>query len=97
MSCVLSCHALQPKRVRTVWSGVAVAAPGPVLGRDREGAIIAPAPVDYVSWTERVATFAKSPDLAAPRRTIWLSGKMSPRAKQEFEVLGWTVQEGTAS
>jgi hypothetical protein len=70
----------------------AIAAPGPVIGRDRDGALILPAPVDYVSWTERIASFATSPDLKASQRTVWLSGKMSPRAKKEFEVLGWTVQ-----
>ncbi len=71
----------------------AIAAPGPILGRDRDGTLVAPAPVDYISWTERVASFATSPDLKAAQRTVLLSGKMSPRAKKEFEALGWTVQE----
>jgi len=26
-----------------------------------------------------------------------LTGKMSPRAKKEFEALGWTVREGIGS
>jgi hypothetical protein len=73
----------------------AVAAPGPLIGRDRDGALILPAPVDYVSWTERVASFAQSPTFpAVPQRTLWLAGKMSPRAKKEFEALGWTLREG---
>jgi hypothetical protein len=59
--------------------------------------LILPAPVDYVSWTERIASFATSPDLKASQRTVWLSGKMSPRARKEFEALGWAVQKGTAS
>jgi hypothetical protein len=75
----------------------ALAALGPVIGRNRDGAIILPAPVDYVSWTERIASFATNPDLKAEQRTVLLSGKMSPRAKKEFAALGWTVQEGTAS
>jgi hypothetical protein len=74
---------------------VALATPGPVIGRDRDGTVIVPAPVDYVSWTERIAQFATSPTLAAPQRSIWLTGKMSPRAKQEFAGLGWTVREST--
>jgi hypothetical protein len=74
----------------------AVVAPGPVIGRNRDGVLILPAPVDYISWTERVASFATSPDLKASQRTILLSGKMSPRAGKEFEALGWTVRE-TAS
>jgi hypothetical protein len=72
------------------------AAPGPVIARDQDGALILPAPVDYVSWSERVAYFAKSPKLqAAPQRTLWLVGQMSPRAKKEFAANGWTVHEGT--
>jgi hypothetical protein len=71
----------------------AVAAPGPLIGQDRDGMLILPAPVDYVSWTERVASFAKSPSfLAVPQRTLWLVGQMSPRANKEFAANGWTVQ-----
>jgi len=73
----------------------ALAAPGPVIGRDRDGTVIVPAPVDYVSWTEGIAQFATSPTLEAPQRSIWLTGKMSPRAKREFAGLGWTVREST--
>jgi len=51
--------------------------------------------VDYVSWTERVASFAKNPEfLAIPQRTLWITGKLSPRAKKELEAAGWTVHEG---
>jgi hypothetical protein len=75
----------------------AVAAPGPLIGRDRDGVLILPAPVDYVSWTERVASFAKSPGfLAVPQRMLWITGQMSPRAKQEFAANGWTIHEGAA-
>jgi len=73
----------------------AVAAPGALIARDRDGALILPAPVDYISWTERVAYFAKSPELqAVPQRTLWITGQMSPRAKKEFTANGWTIQEG---
>jgi hypothetical protein len=52
--------------------------------------------VDYVSWTERIASFAKSPDfLAVPQRTLWISGQMSSRAKRDFETLGWTLRIDT--
>jgi hypothetical protein len=29
----------------------------------------------------------------AVERSIWLPGKMSPRARREFEALGWKVNE----
>jgi hypothetical protein len=73
----------------------AMAAPGPVIARDQDGALIIPAPVDYLSWTERVAAFAKHPSFQAARqRTVWISGQISPRAKREFEANGWTIHEG---
>ncbi len=73
----------------------ALAAPGLLIARDREGTLLLPAPVDYVSWTERVASFAKNPEfLAIPQRTLWITGKLSPRAKKELEATGWTVHEG---
>ncbi len=34
------------------------------------------------------STFARAQDLKA------ITGKMSPRAKREFEALGWKVHEG---
>ena len=76
---------------------MAIAAPGPVLGRDRDGTLVAPAPVDYVSWTERIAGFAGSEDLKAAQWTVLLTRKMSPRAKKEFEALDCTVREGIGS
>jgi len=54
-----------------------------------------PAEVDYVSWTKRVAYFANRPDLASPKRGVWLSGQMSPLAKKNFQALGWVVNEKT--
>jgi hypothetical protein len=73
----------------------AMAAPGPVMARDQDGALVLPAPVDYVAWTERVASFATHPSFQAARqRQLWLSGQMSPRAKQCFEANGWTIRAG---
>jgi len=73
----------------------AVAAPGAVIARDQNDALILPAPVDYLSWTERVAYFAKNPKLqGSPQRILWITGGMSPRAKQEFAANGWTIHEG---
>ena len=74
-----------------------VSARGTVVGRERGGAVVVPGPVDYVAWTEKVAGFARREDLAAPTRSLWLTGRMSPRARKEFEALGWTVHEGGAT
>jgi hypothetical protein len=70
-----------------------VDAPGPLIARTRDGAILVPAPLDYVPWTQAVATFARRPDLKAKNRTAWLTGRLSPRAKREFAAARWTIQE----
>lgn len=72
---------------------IKIIARGTVIGRDRAGVIIVPAEVDYVSWTNRAAYFANRPDLASPKRSVWLSGQMSPLAKTNFQSLGWVVNE----
>jgi hypothetical protein len=68
---------------------------GTIIGRDRTGALIVPAELDYVVWTKRMAFFANRPDLAARKRTIWLSGKASPLAQRNFESLGWTIEQNS--
>jgi len=66
---------------------------GTIFGRDRSGVLIIPVEVDYVVWTPRTAYFASRPDLVAQKRAIWLSGKMSPLAKKNFESRGWRINE----
>ena len=70
-----------------------VTAPGPIIARTVTGALLVPAPVDYLAWTQRTARFAQRDDLKASQRTAWLSGQMSPRARKQFEGQGWTVFE----
>jgi hypothetical protein len=67
---------------------------GPVVGRDAKGAVVVPAPVDYVAWTQRVGEFARRSDLKAQQRGVWLTGELSPRARREFEAAGWAMHEG---
>ncbi len=65
-----------------------------IIGQDQNGAIIAQAPVDYVSWTQLVADFANRPDLRKSRRTLWVTGQLSLAAKRNFQTAGWAVVEG---
>lgn len=72
-----------------------VIAKGTIIGRDRSGVLIVPVEADYVVWTKRASYFANRPDLATPKRSIWLSGRMSPLATKNFESLGWAIKENT--
>jgi hypothetical protein len=74
-----------------------VKAGGTVIGVTPAGHLVVPAPVDYVSWTERIGSFAERPDLKGARRTIWLTGRMSGAAHRGFTRLGWTLQEAPSS
>ena len=65
-----------------------------IIGQDVNGTIVAQAPVDYVSWIQLVSDFANRPDLKGKKRTLWVTGQLSPMAKQKFQAAGWKVAEG---
>jgi len=72
-----------------------IQAPGVLVARDQNGAVIIPAPVDYLSWTQRIAGFATDPQLLAMQnRVLWITGKMTPLARQQLAANGWSVREG---
>jgi len=66
---------------------------GILIGRTRDDGVVVAAPVDYVAWTQNVATFAHRADLKTTVRGIVTPGRFSPRAKKEFAALGWTIHE----
>ena len=70
---------------------------GTVIGITPAGGVVVPAPVDYLSWTDRVGAFAARSDLRAARRGLWLTGRMSGAAQQGFAARGWTVHDVTLS
>ena len=74
-----------------------VKAQGTVIGVTPAGSLVVPAPVDYLSWTERIGGFAERPDLKNSRRTIWLTGRMSGAAHRGLTSLGWTLHEFSSS
>jgi hypothetical protein len=71
---------------------------GVLVAHDQNGTVMVPAPVDYVSWTERIAGFATDPELLGlQNRVLWITGKMTPLARQQFIPNGWTLREGLPS
>jgi hypothetical protein len=65
----------------------------------KDRALVVMLPVDYLFWTSRVARVAQALTASVPsrphiaRRELWIAGHVSPRARQEFEAIGWTVYE----
>ena len=70
-----------------------VMAPGPIIGRTAGGALVVPAPVDYIAWTERVARISQRDDLKTAGPTALVSGRVSPSAMKEVTALGWKVNQ----
>jgi hypothetical protein len=91
---VTSLHMLgQWGRERSPITGIQ--APGIIVAHDQNGTVIIPAPVDYVSWTQRIAGFATDPELLGLKnRLVWITGKMTPLARQQLTANGWTLREG---
>lgn len=68
--------------------------PGVLVARDQNGTVIVPAPVDYVSWTPRIAGFVTTPALLAlQHRVLWIPAKMTPLARQQLTANGWSIHE----
>jgi hypothetical protein len=67
---------------------------GLLLAHDQNGNAIVPAPIDYLSWTPRIAGFATDPSLiAVQNRVLWIPTKMTPLARQQLIVNGWSVHD----
>jgi hypothetical protein len=64
------------------------------------GGIIVPGVFDSVYWTEQVAGYEATLHAALPEGAkdlqIWVSGDVSPRARNELTMRGWTVHDRAA-
>ncbi|MGZ6243988.1 MAG: hypothetical protein ACXWN9_15575, partial [Candidatus Binataceae bacterium] len=71
-----------------------IQAPGVLVAHDQNGAVIVPAPIDYLSWTPRIAAFGTTPTLLAlHHRVLWIPTKMTPLARKQLEANGWSIHE----
>lgn len=72
-----------------------IRAEGVLVAHDRNGKTIVPAPIDYLSWTQRIAGFATDPGLLAlHNRVLLLPTQMTPLARQQLAANGWQIQQG---
>lgn len=60
-------------------------------GVTSDGVVEIVAPVDYISWTPKIANFARSPKMPQVRYRALVYGKISPTAKAGFEAAKWEV------
>jgi len=67
---------------------------GVIVGTDQNGGTIVPAPVDFLSWTPRIAGFATDPAmLAMPKRVLWIPAPTTALAHQQLIANGWLVYQ----
>lgn len=57
----------------------------------RAGGLVLPGPIDYLSDIPVVSEFVRRPDLPAGQRDLFVTGRVSPLAQEEFTRAGWTV------
>ncbi len=58
-----------------------------------EGRVVVTAPVDFVTWTEKISEFAHREDLIPYRPVVFLTGIVSFRVRSEMQKAGWEVRE----
>ena len=70
-----------------------VSAPGPILAHSAAGVLVLPMPVDYVSWIEPLGRTVVLPELQAPDKLMFLSGRTSRLARTNLVSRGWRIDE----
>jgi len=64
---------------------------GTVIATSKDGERVVTAPIDYLSWNQEVATFLRNKDLQAERKSVYLAGGLSKRARNQLQQAGWQV------
>jgi hypothetical protein len=64
-----------------------------IAGETRGGALILPAPLDYIPWVKSTEELARREDFKSAERWLLSSGKVTPRAFEELTALGWRVSD----
>ncbi len=73
---------------------------GAGLAQNKAGAVVFLAPLDYLAWTEPMATVFGGLDRAADAvpgvtgKELWLAGGLSPMARRNIEAAGWKIVDG---
>ena len=60
-------------------------------GVTKQGVVELVAPVDYISWTPRMAEFANTPKMPQMKYRALVYGQISPTATSGFEAAGWEI------
>ncbi|HMM66893.1 MAG TPA: hypothetical protein PKC03_08140 [Dokdonella sp.] len=56
-----------------------------------DGERILPLPVDYLAWTDDIASFIDREEFRDPRKTVLVTGTLTMRSQQELTARGWNI------
>jgi len=71
--------------------------------RTKNGTILFHAPLDYLAWTEQIASAFAAIDRMAGSlsgvsgKELWFAGGVSPKARQNIERAGWKIYHNVES
>ena len=66
---------------------------GTLLGQTAQAELVLVAPVDYVLWTASLGQFLDHDDLKSGKRSLWLTGRLSPPLLASLQAAGWQVTQ----
>lgn len=68
-----------------------------IASETRDGKLVVAAPLDFLPWVKPLDDFARRTDLTGSERWLLVSGKVTPRAQQELNALGWRTSDNLAA
>lgn len=68
---------------------------GMVTAENIKGSVVIAAPVDYLSWSEKLDTFSKNHTSADKQPALFIAGTMSNMARKQFKEQGWELHENS--
>ena len=66
---------------------------GTLMGMASDGGLVIVAPVDYLVMTPKLAKFLNHDDVKHGKRSVWLTGKVSPDLREKLLADGWQITE----
>ncbi len=80
---------------KTIQPLQAIIVRGMVTATNTKGSIVIAAPVDYLSWSERLGKFSGRDRSSGKKHELYIAGTMSEMARSNFGERGWELHENS--
>ena len=68
---------------------------GMVIATNTKGSVVIAAPVDYLSWSEKLDKFSGRDRSSGKKHELYIAGTMSDMARSNFKERGWELHENS--